>query len=125
MYIMIKNTFNPIKAKHLTTVYNYNDYNCNFVDPTGSLIKDFNFSNPITVEIMPVLIRTTMPSQLHRATVSIPIDDDIVENTETFMVTLSSSDSGVSVSTPSNATINIEDNDSEWKRANHCPLRIM
>ena len=94
-----------------------------FFDPTGSLIKDFNFSNPITVAIMPV--RLTMPPQLQRAYVSIPIDDNIVENTETFVVTLSSSDSGVSVSTPSNTTVNIEDNDSEWRRANHCALGIM
>ena len=57
-----------------------------------------------------------MPIAMQTATVSIQIDfaDDIVENTETFVVMLSSSDSGVSVNTPSNTTINIEDNDSEW-----------
>ena len=55
------------------------------------------------------------PVAMQTATVSIPIDfaDDIVENTETFVVMLSSSDSGVTVDTPSNTTINIEDNDSE------------
>ena len=78
------------------------------------MITEFNFSNPITVDIVPMV--GIMPIAMQTATVSIQIDfaDDIVENTETFVVMLSSSDSGVSVNTPSNTTINIEDNDSEW-----------
>ena len=78
------------------------------------MINEFNFSNPITVDIVPMVGIRLIAMQT--ATVSIPIDfaDDIVENTETFVVMLSSSDSGVTVNTPSNTTINIEDNDSEW-----------
>ena len=61
------------------------------------------------------------PPPVQTANVSIPIDfaDDIVENTETFVVMLSSNDSDVTVITPSNTTINIEDNDSEWRTQNY------
>ena len=58
---------------------------------------------------------------MQTANVNIPIDfaDDIVENTETFVAELSSSDSGVTVDPPSNATINVEDNDGEFLTANY------
>ena len=58
---------------------------------------------------------------MQTANVNIPMDfaDDIVENTETFVVMLSSSDSGVTVDPPSNTTINVEDNDGEYITANY------
>ena len=58
------------------------------------------------------------PPPVQTANVSIPIDfaDDIMENTETFVVMLSSSD--FEVTNQSNTTINIEDNDSEWRTPN-------
>ena len=61
------------------------------------------------------------PIAMQTASVSIPIDfaDDIVENTETFTVILSSSDSGVTVTAPSDTTINVEDNDGEWRTPNY------
>ena len=77
------------------------------------MINEFHFSNPITVDTGTIATQT--------AIVSVPIDfaDDIVENTETFVVMLSSSDSGVTVNSPSDATINIEDNDCEWRTSNY------
>ena len=83
------------------------------------MINEFSFSNPITVDIVPMV--GIWPIAIQTATVSVPIDfaDDIVENTETFVVMLSSSDSGVTVNSPSDATINVEDNDSEWRTSNY------
>ena len=97
----------------------YSQLPCTIFGPSGRLINEFNFSNPITVDIVPM--GNTWPVTMQTANVSIPIDfaDDIVENTETFVVMMSSSDSGVTVDPPSNATINVEDNDGEFLTANY------
>ena len=97
----------------------YSQFPCTIFGPSERLINEFNFSNPITVDIVPLV--TMFPVAMQTANVSIPIDfaDDIVENTETFAVMLSSSDSGVNVTTPSDTTINVEDNDGEWRTPNY------
>ena len=92
-------------------------------------MNGFNISNPITVAVLPMSgpITRQLPTRRRRlspmqtANVNIPMDfaDDIVENTETFVVMLSSSDSGVTVDSSSNTTINVEDNDGEYRTANY------
>ena len=91
-------------------------------------MNGFNISNPITVAVLPMSgpitrlpTRGRRLSPMQTANVNIPMDfaDDIVENTETFVVMLSSSDSGVTVDSLSNTTINVEDNDGEYRTANY------
>ena len=81
----------------------YNSFHANFFEILILAPEDYL---PLEDEVV-----TFLPGSTEECADLSIIDDDMVEPTETFLVLVSSLDAGVTITSPSQATVSILDND--------------